>query len=272
LDHNDVDTFGRSVAGWFDSTYGDARLTFFGSDRGLSWWAWVVLIGWLVAVAVAGVAWISNRRWLPEPLTVCLVAAGLLTGALVCGMLFFDALVFPDNRLMLPAGVLTLCGMLWSWTPRSTQALWAGGAAVAAWLVVAAGPFDAPLGASRGGWLERFSDSAGAPAYVTEVIALDAAIVVSNDADGIHWHTGKPAVYLPQPTKALTGETVDVAAEYDELPCALLRGDGVVVVVEGALVGADAVVPLEALVGQGRLQAVELTGATLYRPASTSCG
>jgi hypothetical protein len=271
FDRNDVVSFGRSVAGWFERGYGDARLTFFGADRTPSWLAWTIVAVWLAAVAVAVVAWLLDRAWLPEPLTLCLVAAGLLTAALAGGMALFDSLVFPDNRLMLPAGVLTLCGLLWSWAPSGRRAAVAGLGAVLVWLWVATGPLAAPLGASQRGWLERFSDSATEPAYAAAVRDEPAAVVLSNDADGVAWHTGTRAAYLPQRTRALTGETVDVAAEYAALPCALLRSGGVVVFLDGALLGMDARDPLEALVQDGRLRAQDVPGATVYRAAPTAC-
>jgi hypothetical protein len=97
-------------------------------------------------------------------------------------------------------------------------------------------------------------------------------VVLSNDADGVAWHTGKRAAYLPQPTRALTREAVDVAAEYAALPCALLGSGAVVVFVDGLLLGVDARGPLEAMVRDGRLRAQDVPGATVYRAAPTACG
>lgn len=280
LDHEDVDVFVRSVGGWWEASQGDLRLTYFGG-LGPAWWAWPLTVVWIVGVtlAIAGVLVGAHdthrrddhgrRRWrLPASIEITWAMAGVITTGLVLGMLGFDALVIADNRLMLPAGVLTITGIVWwatEWLDRHTGAWRArvvAFAALAVWIGVAAEPTA---------MTDVFSDQAPERGDIAEVAATNPGVVIANDADGVHWATGIPAAYAPLPTKALTGEDVDVAAIYASLPCPLLRADGVVVLADNALFGAGGRTLLDGLVDDGRLERTSFPGGVLYEAADGAC-
>jgi hypothetical protein len=267
LHRDDAELLVRSVGGWLDARQGDLRRTYFTLD-GAAWWSWPLAIGWLVAIgwAIAGLVHLTRRR-LPEPLELCLAAAGILTAGLVAGMLGFDALVIADNRLMLPAGLITIVGLVWSIdVPAPAAGRWPTAivpwVAVAVWLVAAVHPQDLT---------ERFSDLTGPPRYVAAAAASGADIVIVNDADGVHWHTGLPAAYAPLPVKALTGEAVDVAAAYRALPCPMWEHGGVLIIADDALFGSSGSETLDELVAEGHLTSEPVAGGVRYRPTATAC-
>lgn len=267
LQRDDAELLVRSVGGWIDAGQGDLRRTYFGGE-GAAWWSWALALGWLVAIgwAVAGLVHLTRRR-LPEPLELCLAAAGILTAGLVLGMVGFDALVIADNRLMLPAGLITIVGVVWSidvpapvaGRPGVALAPWA---AVAVWWVTAVQPW---------GLAERFSDLTAPPPYVAAAATSGADVVIVNDADGVHWHTGLPAAYAPLPVKALTGERVDQAAAYRALPCPMWQHGGVLIMADDALFGASGSETLEELVAEGRLVSEPVAGGVSYRPTARAC-
>jgi hypothetical protein len=264
LHAEDIRVFMRSVAGWFEARNGNIALTFFG---GVGWppvWVWVVALVWVVAVGIAVVVFLTGGKGrMPEPLTLCLTGAGILTVALFAGMLGFDALVWPDNRLMLPAGVLTIVGIAWSadLSGRSTRALVGASAVVVLWIAVAVRPDQV---------LVRYTNTEAVP-YFAVARSLDERIVISNDADGVHWESGKPSAYLPAAKDSLTGAEVDKTALYDSLPCALDQADAAVLYVDDAFIEGDAKSELDRLVGAGSLTAEPSEGATIYRPSATAC-
>ncbi len=262
----DVRTLARSVAGWLDAEHlGDLRQTYFGVDRGVPLWAWAVTLAWLVAVAAAVLGYVGlwPRAWprLPAPLELCLVAAGILTTGLVIGLLGFDALVIPDNRLLLPMGVLTIAGLMWSIRIRSMAAAAIAAVAVAVW---------AGVGVSPQTWTELYTDERR-PAFMDAAAATEADVLVTNAADNVHWFTEIPAVYLPLPERPLTGEPVDQEAELRALPCALLEHGGAIVAARGALLGVDGQAVLDDLVATGRLTAEDAPDAVVYFPTGLSC-
>jgi hypothetical protein len=270
LQSQDVEVLVRSVGGWLEADQGDLRLTYFGGQPP-AWWAWPLTVVWFAAVVVAvsgvltGLVRPQARR-LPRSLELPLAAAGIVTTGLVLGMMGFDALVIPDNRLMLPAGVLTGCGLVWWGTEvidtmsvRRGLVVLAG---VLAWILVAAPPTDVG---------ELFNDGGEEAAYIRAARASGATLVVINDADGTHWATGIPAAYSPLPTKALTGETVDVDAVFRSLPCPLSESNGVLVLADNALFGAGGSPELGRLVEEGRLVIEPFEGGVVYRPTADAC-
>lgn len=270
LQSQDVEILVRSVGGWLEADQGDLRLTYFGGQPP-AWWAWPLTILWLVAVVVALVGVLTGLvrphvRRLPRSLELPLAAAGIVTTGLVLGMMGFDALVIPDNRLMLPAGVLTACGLLWWGTEvlDRSSVRWSvvAVAGAAAWVLVAAPPWNLT---------ELFSDETEEAAYIRAARASGATLVVINDADGTHWATDIPAAYSPLPTKALTGEPVDVDAVYRSLPCPLFQSNGVLVLADNALFGAGGSPELGRLVEEGRLVIEPFEGGVVYRPTSEAC-
>jgi hypothetical protein len=263
IEHRDVEVFVRSIAGWFDADQGDVVRAIFGIGDP-AWWAWPVALGWVAVVGWALAGFVGLAPRLPSRAELCLVAAGLITVALAGAMVWFDALVRPDNRVMLPAGILTLCAIVWSVPPRVTRR-WAptACAALAVWLVAATAPTAWPDLADIGG--DDLSP------MIAAVRALEPGIVITDVADRMHWETGIPAGYTPQPVKALSGEPVDVAAVYAQLPCELLRADGIVALADQSLFGVGAREALDEQVAAGRLDVSTVPGGRVYVPTSAAC-
>ncbi len=118
---------------------------------------------------------------------------------------------------------------------------------------------------------DLYSNTGEEAAYVRAARASGASVVIVNDADGTHWATEIPAAYSPLPTKALTGEPVDIDAVYRSLPCPMLEANGVLVLADNALFGAGGSPALPALVAEGRLVAEPFDGGVVYRPSPTAC-
>ena len=260
LDRLDVEVLTRSVGGWLDSRQGDLRRTYF-TGEGPAWWAWIVTALWLAALLAVLVGYLRGRSRLPAVSQLALMASGIVTAGLVAGMMGFDALVIADNRLMLPSGILTIVAIAWA-VPRSRCALSIAGIVTVAWIVSAVDPTSIT---------ERFSDEAGVKPYSLAVVETGASIVISNDADGVHWDTGTPAAYAPTPVKMLTGEAVDVEPIYAALPCALLEADGAVVLSDQAMFFAADLTLLDREVDNGRLTRVDDTGSIVYEPTDSAC-
>jgi hypothetical protein len=283
LERDDLTTFARSVGGWFDSELGDLRLTYFAADRSLPWWVWAAVAMWLLAVAIAAAVLVATAAKrvvfdpadvaapvgqgafgrLPMELTVGLVAGGLLAAALIAGMAGFDALVIADNRLMLPIGVLSLVPISWSIRPASLRHSAMAFATVLMWGMLATAPT---------GWTESFS-TPGNRAVVDPAVlpnGRDVRIVLTNDADTVHWATGVPAAYMPTPFNSLTGLANDTAAIYQQLPCALADHDGIIIISEASLFGPGDLDALQRLVASGQLIVLPSKLGTAY--ASTGCG
>lgn len=270
LDRLDVETFVRSVGGWFDGRQGDIRRTYFSLD-GPSWWSWPVALVWFLLVAVAVILTVSGIRSsagrrlprLPVASELALTAAGIMSAGLLAGILGFDALVIADNRLMLPSGMLTIAALAWwmaSW-PRHSLITWA---TVLVWAVTAVRPWQIS---------DTFSDRDTPSSLATTVASLsdEIAVVVTNDADLVHWETGVPAAYTPMPVKPLTGDDVDVEPLYRGLPCALLRAHGAVVLRDQATFSVVDVERLDAEVVRGTLTVTSGEGTTVYLPTSEAC-
>jgi hypothetical protein len=278
LDRRDLNTVARSIGGWFDSTLGDLRQTYFAADRSLPWWVPVVVAAWLGLVALAAWSLAAGsiareaadrplpvvRRSLPTEVTIGLSAAGVLVAALVAGMAGFDALVIADNRLMLPIGALTATAIGWSLRPASTATLGLTVAAALVWIAVATAPTA---------WTESFS-TPGPRALVDPAVLPNGRpvrVVLTNDADTIHWASGLPTAYMPTATNSLTGEAVDAARIYDALPCALAQHDGLVIISAASLFGPGDLEALQRLVDEGRLIPLPSRLGEAY-VAAPSCG
>ena len=260
LDRLDIEVFTRSVGGWFDSKQGDLRRTYF-TGEGPSWWAWIVAGAWLALLGAVLVGYLRRRTRIPATSELALMAAGIVTTGLVAGMMGFDALVIADNRLMLPSGILTVVAIAWA-VPNSRRAVSLAALATFGWIVTAVDPSSIT---------ERFSDEEDVKPYSIAALETGASIVISNDADGIHWDTGIPAAYAPTPVKMLTGEPVDVEPIYSALPCALLRADGVVVLSDQAMFFVADLNLLDLEVESGRLTRADGTGSIVYAPTDSAC-
>ena len=264
LDRRDFRLVARSISGMFEAHTGDLARTLLSVGDQLPWWGKPVGLLWAAAVVLAAAQYLGvlRRTVLPLPLEICLTLAGLLTVTLLAGLAAFDALATPDNRIMLPAGLLTLCGIVWS-VDLPARRGWLAVVAVGLWALPAVRPWDVGHLFDQPGRLDGASQFAG----------LDASVIVSNDADGVYFSTGKPAVYLPPDRMALTDEPVDRAALFAALPCALAENDGAVVVFPNAMFGVLGQEELDQLVSDGQLVMDARRGGVVYRAAdSLSCG
>ena len=266
LQGTDIETLVRSVGGWFDSRQGDLRRTYFTLD-GPSWWSWIMTLAWLAIMAFALITTIRKRSPLPATAELALVSAGIVTAGLVAGMAGFDGLVIADNRLMLPSGLLTLAAICWTAVARhetfgARRLAFVPVVALVGWTIVAVDPANVA---------ESFSDNSGPRAYSVAADEIGASVVVSNDADALHWDTGIPAAYAPLAVKPLTGEVVDEVPLYEDLPCALLRNDGVVVLSPEATFSVVNRDLLNEQVEVGRLTFQSIAGADVYRPTDDAC-
>ncbi|MFM8650035.1 MAG: hypothetical protein ACKODY_09775 [Actinomycetota bacterium] len=260
LQRVDVDVFVRSVGGWFDHRQGDLRRTYF-TTEGPQWWSWIVTIAWVALLVVAITQLIRRRPFLTPTAHFALAAAGIVSAGLILGLMGFDALVIPDNRLMLPAGLLTLAALYWS-SPGRGRALVGVAAVVVLWIVVAVQPTS--IG-------ESFSDDSDRKAFSEVAASSGARIIITNDADAVHWDTGLPAAYAPTARKALTGELVDVDDLSRRLPCALLRHDGIVVLSDQITFSSVEYDLLDLAVAEGALEKDESPGVIVYRPTTAAC-
>jgi len=118
---------------------------------------------------------------------------------------------------------------------------------------------------------ESFSDSSELKPYSIAALQSGAKIIITNDADAIHWDTGLPAAYAPLPVKALTGEAQDVTALYEALPCALLQHDGAVVLSDAMTFSGADIGLLAQQVDGGRLTLEEFDGASVYFATDSAC-
>lgn len=304
VDRVDIETFVRSIGGWFDARQGDIRRTYFTTD-GPSWWSWPLTALWvgliiyaLARIFLSGIYGRGAKRRsnmlsrgalktpLPAVTELALGAAGIMTVGLLAGIMGFDALVIADNRLMLPSGILTLSALAWWIAATPPPSLFwnrrYGVIAVAllvAWTMSAVRPWQAT---------EMFSAGHGETPLsrtVNELLADErnnrpendqlkigsAIIVISNDADAVHWVTGVPSAYTPMPVKPLSGERVDEILLYRKLPCALHRAGGVVVISNEATFSAVNRPLLDQEVERGTLSAVEDLSTTVFRPTVTAC-
>lgn len=271
IDRLDLETFVRSIGGWFDGRQGDIRRTYFTTD-GPSWWSWPVALLWIALVAGALVAtlWSAPRRLprVPDETALALSAAGIMSIGLVAGIMGFDALVIADNRLMLPSGILTIAGMIWWLTASARPLRGLVPAVIVLWAVTAVRPWQAS---------DMFSDQRSDSPLVRTVTTLTTsttdpvAVVITNDADRVHWDTGIPTAYVPMPVKPLTGELVDDAPLYRALPCALRQFSGAVVVSNEATFSAVNRDLLDAEVARGTLASSDDGETTVYRATSVAC-
>ncbi len=262
IDGRDLRLVGRSISGMLDATTGDLARTLLQVGDDLPWWGYIVTVAWVVAVIVAVLQYLGLVKVLPTPLEMCLVAAGLLTFSLFGGIAAFDALATPDNRIMLPAGLLTLCGIVWSVELTERRVAGIAGGILAVWAVTAVRPWDVGHLFSQP---DRLADA-------RQFSDLDAAVVITNEADLFAMATGIPAAYLPPERMALTDEPVDRDSIYAELPCALARNDGAVVLFTNAFFGGgDATERLDVLRADGRLEVLPFDTGTIYLPTEASC-
>jgi len=265
LGRQDMDVFVRSIGGWFDAKQGDLRRTYFTAE-GPSWWSWVIALMWFALVIFAVIHLIQRSNRLPATAEIALVASGIISIGLIAGMMGFDALVIADNRLMLPTGILTMAALSWIMSDlvqqRGRTLFIPAALLLVIFTICAVRPWN--IG-------ESFSDSSELKSYSQAALDSGAAVIISNDADAVHWDTGLPTAYAPLPMQALTGQAQDVVPLYADLPCALWRANGAVVLSnEVTFSGAD-IDLLNDQVDAGRLTLTSSSGASVYSPTAQAC-
>ena len=265
LGRQDMDVFVRSIGGWFDAKQGDLRRTYFTAE-GPSWWSWVIALMWLALVIFAVAHLIQRSKRLPATAEIALVASGIISLGLIAGMMGFDALVIADNRLMLPTGVLTLAALSWIISDQVQErgrALFIPAALLLViFTICAVRPWNVG---------ESFSESSGLKPYSQAALDSGAVVIISNDADAVHWDTGLPTAYAPLPMQALTGQAQDIAPLYANLPCALWRAKGAVVLSDGVTFSGADIDLLNEQVDAGRLTLTSSNGASVYLPTARAC-
>lgn len=264
----------RSVGGWFDRSHGDFLLSYFGGSR-ISWWAVLVTVAVFALMLYALVATVADdlhtgRRLprLPLEMQLPFAAAAIVTLGLILGILGFDALVVPDNRLMLPSGILILSGLTWALGSVAAQsrtlAVRVGALIlVFGWGIVAAEPwtvtdFGNPL-------------SGGSDAAVRVARSTGAAVILANEADSIYLGTAIPSAYLPQAVSPLSGKPVDLDAIYSELPCLMAKHNAVIIRSAGGLFVAAEGSTVSSLIESGRFVREVVDGVTVIRAGERAC-
>jgi len=266
LGRQDMDVFVRSIGGWFDAKQGDLRRTYFTAE-GPSWWSWLIALMWLALVIFAVIHLIQRSNRLPATAEIALVASGIISLGLIAGMMGFDALVIADNRLMLPTGILTLAALSWiigdQVQQRGRTLFIPTALLLVTFTICAVRPWNVG---------ESFSDNSELKSYSQAALDSGAVVIISNDADAVHWDTGLPTAYAPLPIQALTGQAQDVAPLYANLPCALWRANGAVVLSDGVTFSGADIGLLNDQVDAGRLTLTSSNGASVYVPTARACG
>jgi hypothetical protein len=230
LDASDVFFTARGVGGWFDANLGDQTSTLLRSNFDPSIFDWAITIAALAGAVAVLVKWtISIRHRSSPPLEPARVLAVGLALAVVPSMLFIDAVLKLENRIMMPTGLLAISATVW-WVAERTTFSMVSWSVIALWTVVATHPWQ---------WLDR--PPAARPTPLTETIrSLDPAYVLTNRADLVWWTTRIPARYLPDGYHDLSDRSFDTRPIMKSLPCELHRTRGVIVVEDGGTIGAVA--------------------------------
>ena len=246
----------HAMVGWASNRYGGG-LALFHSGSWPVWWGFLLAAVWGLAVGAAMLGQLLGRQWLPRPMQITFAMSGVLTLSLAAGIVLFDAFVLPDNRLLLPAGVLTLTGLLWSAADK-LDGRWLL-AVVSLWVVSASEPWT----------LRMMSD----PVRSDDLIAAvgDAQVVVSDDSDAVWWDTDVPAAPLPPRRSYLTGDAIDQEAELRELPCLLAAADGVIVVVAPPFFDQSWSARLDVMVDDGHFTRQNFGDIVRYTPTGQGC-
>jgi hypothetical protein len=259
LDRTDVFFTARGVGGWFEAGYGDQTDTLLRLDFDPSFIDWLITGGALLGTMWVLVAWVvSIRRRASSPTQPAVVLAVSLALAVIPSMLFLDAVLKLDNRILMPSGVLMIGVVGWSLARRVPAPLaWA---VLGAWTLVATHPWN---------WLER--PEPPRPTALTDVVdSLDARFVVTNNADLVWWMTRTPARYLPDGYHDLSARTYDPRPVMADLPCALAEADGLIVV-EHAALAPDIIDQLTVDTARGQYTVSTTTDIAIYTPTGLDC-
>jgi len=239
LDSSDVFFTARGVGGWFEANLGDQTSTLLRTSFDPSIFDWVVTIAALAGAAAVLVKWVGSirRRDMP-PLEPARVLAVGLALAVVPSMVFVDAVLKLENRILMPTGLLAIGATAWwiaertpfGFVPSTKVSSMVSWSVIGLWSVVATHPWQ---------WFDRPS-APQATALTETVRTLDPAYVVTNRADLVWWITHVPARYLPDGYHDLSDRSFDPRPIMRSLPCELDRTGGVIVIEDGSTIGAVA--------------------------------
>ncbi len=265
LDSTDVFFTSRGIGGWFEASSGDQTATLLRMSFRPDLIDWMITSAAAVAACIVIWAWVARlRRRTTSPLEPTLVLAMMLALAVIPSMVFIDAVVKLENRILMPSGLLVISAAGW-WFGRNSSTAFAW-CALAAWTVVATHPWQ---------WLER--PEPPQPTNLTDVVRdLDPAYVVTNNADLVWWMTRTPARYLPDGYHDLSDRFYDTEPIMSALPCDLAATGGLVVV-DTASTAARTVGELEQLVESGDFERRDVmvgdmaSDIVAYVPTNKNC-
>lgn len=259
LDSTDVFFVARGVGGWFEAGLGDQTATLLRLDFQPSVFDWLIAVFAGLSALVVMWWWIrSLRRRTTDPLQPALVLAVALAVAVVPSMIFLDAVVKLENRILMPSGLLVIAAAGWAIARhRNAMIAWV---VIALWAVISTHPWQ---------WLER--PPAPEPTPLTEAVrSLDVDHVVTNNADLVWWITGTPARYLPDGYHDLSDRTYAISPIMDDLPCALAATNGAIVAEANAL-SPELSDHIADDVATGRYVRRDVQGIVVYEPTGSNC-
>ncbi len=263
LDETDVFFAARGIGGWFEAGFGDQTRTLFRLDYAPT------VVDWLIVAASASAAlmvvwhWtrsLRRRTWFP--LHPPLILGVALVLAVLPSMLFIDAVVKLENRLVMPTGILILCAG--GWALAQLDHVGVATSAAIAWTIVATHPWN---------WMDRQdppSSTRLTDTVDTLVVDRNIAYVLTTNADLVWWISGVPARYLPDGYHELSDRTYDVVPIMTAMPCSLSDTRGAIVV-ETAFVPSKVAEHLAADTAAGRYDMVDSAGIAVYTPTGSNC-
>lgn len=270
LDASDVFFTARGVGGWFEANLGDQTATLFRTSFEPSILHWAITICAIAGAVAVLVKWaMSIRRRNTSSLEPARVLAVGLALAVVPSMVFIDAVLKLENRILMPTGLLAISATGW-WiaertattvSPRMSTSSLMSWSVIGLWTVVATHPWQ---------WLDRPPAAQSTP--LTEAVrSLDPAYVLANRADLVWWVTHIPARYLPDGYHDLSDRSFDTRPIMQSLPCELDRTGGVIVIEDGGTIGAVAD-QLQSDTVDGKYDmSTRPDGIVVYTPTGLNC-
>lgn len=260
LDRTDVFFTARGVGGWFEAGLGDQTRTLLRTSFQPNVFDWIITVGAIAATVVVLSMWITSlRRRTASHLEPPFVLAVTLALAVLPSMVFIDAVVKLENRILMPSGLLVICGVGW-WLARRSRIPWSWTVLVL-WAVSATHPWQ---------WLDH--PGSPEPTPLTDAVeSLDASYVLTDQADLVWWITHQPARYLPDGYHDLSDRRYDAQSIMARLACELDRTNGAIVIHAG-LVSRDVDTQLVLDTVAGRYtKRTHPDGIISYRPTGFGC-
>ncbi|MFM8857101.1 MAG: hypothetical protein ACKOI2_07830 [Actinomycetota bacterium] len=270
LDSSDVFFTARGVGGWFEATLGDQTSTLFRSNFDPTIFDWAITIAAVAGAVAVLVRWATSiRQRSAPPLEPARVLAVGLALAVVPSMVFIDAVLKLENRILMPTGLLVISATGW-WiaersqsaiSPRMNTSRLVSWSFVGLWIIVATHPWQ---------WLDRPPAAQSTP--LTETVrSLNPSYVVTNRADLVWWTTHIPARYLPDGYHDLSDRTFDTRPIMQSLPCELERTGGVIVIEDGGTIGAVADQLQVDTANGSYTKSTRPDGIVVYTPTGLDC-